>query len=736
MFIRSWTILVAFIGLATPAVPQQTPQTQPAEPLTTADQARLDDLLNLIQGPNSLQARATGVRELLRQNWPGTSSRLAAILGGADEHASIAVATALADLPQHLHPQYVDPLVAMVVSQNPAVRTAAGNALAAYRDGGVVAKLRTLVLDRDRSDSDRLAAINALGRMMQREAMGALVEAIAEPPPAVSTAALEALEQALAMDFADNPAAARAWWAESKDLSVVQWQQRQIERLVRSERETVRRVEVLETRLVKTLRDAYLRAAENDRATLLLTMLADPLAAVRLLGLDLAQSLLSEGKQLPPEIAAEARNLLSDTQAGVREAAARVVASLRDTSDEPRFIALLDGEPDADVRAALINALGYLGTDAAAEVLLKLFAAQDPTTAAAAAGAVGRLAERGVLDDQTRENVAAALLDAFEKSRSDQPTVRERIIWAMSQVADPRFAPIFVRALQVDEAASVRQAATRGIAALGDPELASSLLPMARDADLGVRQTAVAALAQLAVTDEHLQALWERLTPPDEPDANIRQLAWRGVARVLRERKPEEIIVWIERLPPDGAELAQRKIELLQLADTALGTAPESRAKRGRIRALKAVEFIKLDQIDDALTAYMDALEVLGGTEDARCAEIALSLLELAFQRVRYDQDVAGAVAGCVTPPDAQRVWSLLRGVLDARIQAGQRKDAANLLAAVREHPPTPFSDELSRKMDAYAAERLAPPATQPSPPAPATHPTPAPTSAPSTQPA
>ncbi len=140
----------------------------PADSSAPSNQERLENLLNLIQGQATPEVRQTIARELLLQDWPETPPRLAALLAGPNTPAKIAVAGALADLPQCLSPVYVDALMGMLADAEPGVRQAAAGALAAYANDGVAARLRALAFDASQPRPARLAALSALGMMSWR----------------------------------------------------------------------------------------------------------------------------------------------------------------------------------------------------------------------------------------------------------------------------------------------------------------------------------------------------------------------------------------------------------------------------------------------------------------------------------------------------------------------------------------------------------------------------------------
>jgi HEAT repeat protein len=699
------------------------PATLPA-PTTLAaptNHERLGDLIALIEGQNTPEGRRTITRELLLQRWPETTLRLVSLLSGANAPAKIAVASVLADLPQFLDPAYVEPLLDMLKDADAAVRQAAAGALAAYPNNGVRARLRQLADDRAQPRPARLAAISALGMMTDREAIEGLVADLDDPDPVVAQAALAAMSQATAMDFNDDIQAARTWWGESSTLSREAWQQLQIDRLVRKDREMHRRLEAVEARLSKVLEAGFLRSPEAERLALLTSYLADPASSIRLLGLHLAQVHLAEGRSLPTELQDRIRDLLDSTEPREQAAAVQTVASLREPRDAERFLKMLETVHNREVRLALLNGLGYIGTGAATEVLLRALDEPDEACAAEAVAALGRLAERGVLEPETRERVATALLRAFEKTQPAQAGPRERVLWAMGNVADVRFGPAFVSALDRRESVPVRLAAVRGIASLKNPQLADALADAVSDPDAGVRKAAIETLATLgsAASDKQVQALWERVLSTSETDETIRQAAWRSLLELLSKGSSEELERCIARLPGSTTQDTQRRIELLErLVKSIQETEPVDRGRLGLVRARLAAQYVRLEQPADAVAAYVAALADLQAAKSDALHRVALELLRYALLNAQYDQVVAHALAAAIPANERDMLWQAAKTEIESRLTPAGVDQAATMLTALDRYPPgdwpAPVPAELKQLRE--RAQQLQPRATQSAP--------------------
>lgn len=713
-------LVVAMIASALSA-PQPPIQEQPIGPTTSqsaVDQQRLNDLIAVVEGQNSPQARRTGARELLRCAWPEAVPRMAAILRGANRPAKVAVALALSDLPECLVADYTEPLLAMLADGEAEVRLAAAAALATSSEDDVLARLSLLALDSDQALEARLAAIDTLGMMTRRDAIAVLIDALAKQDSPLAAPALAALERATGQDFQGDFDAALAWWTDAGQTSSAVWHRMQIARLVRQSRAKDQRLQDLEQRLANALRENYVRTPEAQRPALLRTYLADVCAAVRCLGLELVQSALAEGKTLMPETVAHTRELLAAPEPLVRAAAVRTIATLRDPGDAERFWQLLAREHHRDVRAALANGLGYVGTASAAAPLLTLLESHDQIISNAAVTALGRLSERGVLDQPTRAQIASALTARMRLAPVDAHATRERLLWAMSRVGDPRFGAQFVAALDTPDSVAVRLAAVRGIAVMADPrtikangqtsqpapgtvgagaegevlsprELVDALVPLASDPDAGVRRAAVETLAQFATSDAHVEALWARLAADREPEEGIRMAAWRGAVRVIAGRSVDAIESWLERLPGDEAAQRGPAAELLQAAEQNLASKPDRRAESGRVRVRLAAELAALNQIEPAIATYLLAVDDLHAASSPQIAPVALELLRLALLNDRYDAQLAAALAQVNPALDGQALWEGVAGEIEQRLQPDEVDCAITMLAALQANPPT-----------------------------------------------
>lgn len=701
------TVALLLAG-AVRAQPASAPTSAPAtQAIRTAEQQqRLRDLVSLIESPNTLPARRTGARELLHLDWPEVPDNIVRILGGPDPQAQAAIALALSDLPAAMRPEYIAPLVSLLASDDATARNAAAAALGQFASPEVIKPLAAVVADDKAPVVQRVAAISALGRTMQRDAIQVLVGALDNPTKDVDAAALAALEQATAQEFRDADQA-RQWWQQTRDIPLPEWQRIQLLRLAQRNNRLTQRVHDLQNRLTATLREAYFRLPEVERDAALAADISDAMPAVRLLGLDLAQTRLADGKPLSEPLTALIRNLLSDPEPSVRAAAARTVTALRDPLDAPRFVELISRETDPDVRHALINGLGYIGAQATIKPLLVLLDDPDTGSVEEAVGAIGRLAERGVLDDATRKQIADTFLARFDALGARNGT-RVRLLWSMGRLADDRFGPTFAKMLNSDASATVRMAALRGLSVLltrsadqhtPDPALVDALLPVTRDPDAALRRLAVETLAKVATTDNQIAALWQRAIGGEESDEAIRAAAWTGVVRVLAARPAEQILAHANQLPATAAAASHQRLELLQLAEKKLAADQGRRGLLGQVRAQIAARQIAAGQLDAGIKTYTAALADLAAGACDKAPAVALTLARVALLNHRYDKPIAEALGAARTCVDGAGLWEKLRDDINARMAPETIAQAIEMAAALVKQPPPQFDDTIRAEL-------------------------------------
>jgi HEAT repeat protein len=488
-----------------------------------------------------------------------------------------------------------------------------------------------------------------------------------------------------------------------------------------------RQLEATEARLSRALEAGFMRASDVERAGLLAQYLAETSVALRLLGLRLVQLHLDQGKSLLPELRDRVRSLLTARDPREQSMAVQTVASFREPPDADRFLSMLDNSTNRDVRVALLNGLGHVGTQAAVGPLIGVLNGADEAVATAAVSALGRLAERGMLPNAGREEVVSALVATFETTTPGNVALRERVLWAMANVADIKFAPAFTAALDRQETEAVRQAAVRGLIGLGNPQFADVLVNAASDPDTGVRKAAVEGLVSLGSgsNEKHVQALWDRVVSPLETEESVRQAAWRGVLDLLAKAGPDEVERWLARLPSAAPQDHQRAVELLEkLTKTAQDTDPVDHARLGRLRSRLAGLYGRLEQSQAAITAYLAALDSLSLAKSDGLSRASRDLLRYAIVSDRYDEQVAEALARVSPQAERPLLWQTVKNEIEPRLTPDGCEQALAMLALVERYPPGAWPHEIELELQQLRERaQQVKQALQPTSPGPATAP-------------
>lgn len=205
---------------------------------------------------------------------------------------------------------------------------------------------------------------------------------------------------------------------------------------------------------------------------------------------------------------------LRDSDAGVRQAAARSLGNLEDPrATEALIVALRD--TDVEVRRAAAQALGNIEDRRATAGLSAALKDADAEVRQSAAWALGNIE-----DPATAVALTRALSDESQE-------VRKSAAWALGQL-ELSAAPDELIAAMRDRDPEVRRAAVEAVGQMGDPRAVSALRGLMGDPDAEVRRGAVEALGQI----HDAAAMQALLDAMNSKDAEVRRLA----AEALGER--------------------------------------------------------------------------------------------------------------------------------------------------------------------------------------------------------
>ena len=240
---------------------------------------------------------------------------------------------------------------------------------------------------------------------------------------------------------------------------------------------------------------------------------------------------------------------LEDSDAAVRLAATGGLGQLRNRQAVEPLIRQLE-DTDAAVRRAAASALGQLGDRQAVEPLIRQLEDTDAAVRRAAASALGQLGDRQAVNP---------LIRRLEDTNS--------VVWlaatkALGQLGDRQAVNPLIRRLD-DTDAAVRRAAASALGQLGDRQAVEPLIRRLEDTDAAVRRAAASALGQLG-DRQAVNPLIRRL---DDTDAAVCLAAAAAVNRLGNQRGSAALVQFLCGPRPElreGAvgELAQKRDQI------------------------------------------------------------------------------------------------------------------------------------------------------------------------------
>ena len=437
-------------------------------------------------------------------------------------------------------------------------------------------------------------------------------------------------------------------------------------------------------------RDAYAAAADPDaRDAMLIGFLTDSSPALRAVGVRLVldATTFGGGADIPAAAAAAVRQHLGDPSPVVRELAARTVGARSDEAAYDEVLARLGVETDPAVRLALVDALLPLRRAGAVPALLGLLDSPSPSLRRRAARAAVRLAESAG-DDAARRAVAERLARATVEADVTTAAGRARrleAVEALGELRDPRLSGLYLDLLRRPRAGAdaqspeLRAAVLRGVATLGDAQLADAVVPSLADPDPRVREAAVTALAS-GGGFERAQQVARFLDAPAEPDPSVRRAAWRAFERLIPLARDVQLAGWPDRLADPRHRLAVLR-DLARRAESR-GDGEGLAARRGQMAevllalpdgAAEAAGLLE-QALDHTLTTDGPTVVVVTRTRQALRAYVNAGLI-----------DDAARLAGRVVadrPSAKQDVGSALKREAERLVEAGDLPAARGLIAA------------------------------------------------------
>ena len=178
----------------------------------------------LADATRSAKTKAEAAELLLTRPYPGAAETLRKLLEDASNRpAQIAVAGAIARQGTESK-VFIEPLLGMLTGAEATVRASAARALVTYKDATVTERLIAIAVDRKADQAVRLVIIDALQRVLDKQAVDALVRLVGDRDTIIRNAAGDSLAKLTNIrTFGNSPMRWRRWWSRNKDKPASAW---------------------------------------------------------------------------------------------------------------------------------------------------------------------------------------------------------------------------------------------------------------------------------------------------------------------------------------------------------------------------------------------------------------------------------------------------------------------------------------------------------------------------------
>ena len=546
------TVVGLLAGASTAlATSTQPPETEPvATPVTATPQAdpmqaMIDALkADLLNNKADAALRYERAR-LLLQNPKALPALLDILQRSNNIEAKDIICRAIANQPagletlsqaSNLPTSFIEPLFALLLSDNERLSLRAAQALAKCRDG-VVARLAAMLDDTDKPLSQRLAAITALEQMPGKEPVMALGAILEDEQTPVRERAVGALAAMLQLPEPVNIQQLNETYLplieQTEPQAFIRWQ---FERAVQQSRAVRRQLTDIEKDYLLLLTEKFQATSDvQARLDMLTKRLHNPNdALLRVWAADQIRPWKDASTAQDGALAATLVEMLTpfiaDANPQVRRAVAQALPTLAKTA-QPTASLLLDQlkcETDPAAQIEQVAALGSFEYTPVLDEALTLLNSNDSGVVAEAVRTLGKIAaakEKPLAADQIQK-IAQALTMTYQASK-DAATVKADLIFAMRKIAAQpdyrdRAAQYFdeiLRGVLADPSEMVRQHAIKSLALIHQEQVLPLLLEpknLLNDPDTAVRVVVIQAIQDYP-DKSMLKPLKARLDVEEDP---------------------------------------------------------------------------------------------------------------------------------------------------------------------------------------------------------------------------
>lgn len=464
----------------------------------------------------------------------------------------------------------------------------------------------------------RVQAIGLLAEYRTQKVAGVLIDLIGVgEQPEIRTAAFNALANLACLhDLGNDEQAWRAWWAEHRGLPAEVWYQRLLANFAKHNAELAARQKWAQDRLLEAQRLIYESMPSENRPAALLTMLGDPLEAVRLLGMELVHRRLVEGSPPGPELLRAVRGRLDDRNAAVRRRAALVLRDVADGEAADLLARRLVVGTEKDVAALRAYLLLLTQVPRKEAVVAALDMLADPRFSAEAAGVLVAAANANMLEPRQAQQAARICREHVRDGKLPDP----QAVALLGLIGDDS------DWLRIEQWLDSDNEAVKEAAALAWGKSNRPLLPLIQRAtDLVIRPNALMAAARRGDDMTTLIALIDARLEQDQ-----RQRDWQEALIAMASRVPAMGVIQAEReLARIGQPVDLRERFVTAAIDAQGANAEADRDAMVDLLLLRAEIRMESNDFQGAIVDYK------------RLAELAPALNER--QRKRHDQGLLRA---------------------------------------------------------------------------------------------
>jgi HEAT repeat protein len=495
---------------------------------------------------------------------------------------------------------FQEPLLAILQSESAEEAELAAEAMLLYDYADVAAPLDQILQNEERGSRVRMNAIYALRLRTEPTALRRLIKLLDDPDAEVAKAAETALQEAFGIPVGANR---EVWTGILDDLQLKSPDDIRRERLLRQEMK-LRQVQAERDRWQKLYLSAldkqYEVLDETSRKETILDMIASDLDPVRIWALDKASKYPVVDEVLREKLL----SLLSDGSRDVRLQAAKALMNMSAINPAAALLERLQIEEDAEVRLAMLEALGEAcffafspGSDVELPKDIKLqtleiasgyLQSESEDECIKGAEVLRKILELNNLTKDSMQSYLGLLDERYRKSLYQNEGVRAKLLAILAHLcgqggakepARALFEPLFLDAVDVEDDPALRLAAVQGISYVDSVEALQIFKQknLMQDQSLAVQQVVIDVAGQTG-DEKDLEWLLVLL------DGNGHsERAWLAIKSICQRQEVGFLLDWLPELENISATKGEYVREILDVAEQkAAGENDQDMLKRVR----------------------------------------------------------------------------------------------------------------------------------------------------------